>query len=87
MEQKLGYLEYKQVFQDNLDTFLISSALHVQTEENFYEDIIFKSFDVYQRSDINSIKDVVNLFHCFLWSMFKNKPSVEKNDDEILVNN
>lgn len=85
MQDKLGLVEFSQVFLENLDTFVISSNVHYEENKSFYDDVIFKSFDVYQRSDIHSIRDIVNLFHCFLYAMFKNKPSVEKNDDEIIV--
>lgn len=85
MEQQLGYLEYREVFFDHLDTVLISSSVHLQSHEDFYEDIILKSFEIYQKGEISSIKEIVSFFHCFLWAMFKNKPSVEKNDDEIIV--
>lgn len=85
MEQQLGYLEYREVFLDHLDSVLITNSVHMHSEKDFYEDIILKSFDVYQKGNIGSIKEIVSFFHCFLWAMFKNKPSVEKNDDEIIV--
>lgn len=86
MNERLGLIEFTEYFMSNIDSHFISSEIHLAENQNFYEDAVFKVFDVYQRSEVEySISDLVKIFHCFLWSLFKNKPSLEKNDDEILL--
>jgi hypothetical protein len=85
--QKLGLSEFKEVFYDNLDTLITTSQVHVRDYEDFYEEVIFRCFDVYQRENSSyEIRDIVKLFHIFLFAMFKYKPSVDRNEDEILIN-
>lgn len=82
--QKLGITEFREVFFQNIDTIITTSLIHVDENRNFYEEVAFKLFDVYQREDSNySIKELNTFFHIFLYSMFKHKPDVEKNDDDI----
>lgn len=86
MEQKLGLSEFREVFYDNLDTFNITTLIHIEDNEDFYEDIIFKLYDFYQRSTKDlSIRDLVIPFQIFLFSMFTNKPSVYKEDDVVKI--
>ena len=82
--EKLGIIEFRETFFDLLDTITVSSSLHVEQESEFYEEIIFKSFDLYQRENSNySISEIIKFFHIFLYATFKHKPSVEKDDDTI----
>jgi len=84
--QKLGIIEFTEVFYEKLDTLFVTTSVHVEQDKIFYEDAIFKCYDVYQKDSAEyEISDLVKIFHCFLYSMFKNKPSVDKNDDEIIV--
>ena len=84
--EKLGLTEFTEVFYSNLDTLIISSIPHVEDNEDFYEEVVFKCFDLYQRENSNfSVGDSVKFFHIFLYAMFKHTPSVEKNDDEITL--
>jgi len=84
MQRKLGISEFSQVFMENLDTLITVNQIHVDQNENFYNEVIFKCFDLYQRESSDfSVNDTLKFFHIFLYSMFKHKPSVEKNDDEI----
>ncbi len=86
MNQRLGLIEFSEVFRGQLDTFFLTTEVHLEQNELFYSDAIFKIFDVYQRSEVEySVSDLIKVFHCFLYSMFKNKPSLDKNDDEIIV--
>ena len=85
-EQKLGFIEFQEVFKESIDSYNITSLSHIEEFESFYEEVSFKMFDVYQRSEHNlSVRDLVTPFHIFLHAMFKYKPSVEKNDDEIKI--
>ena len=82
--QKLGLDEFTEVFYDSLDTVLTTSLIHVEENQDFYDDIVFKMFDVYQRDSSNFyIKDLVTFFHIFLHSMFKNQPDTNRAEDEI----
>ena len=82
--QKLGLDEFTEVFYDSLDTVLTTSLIHVDENQAFYDDIVFKMFDVYQRDSSNFyIKDLVTFFHIFLHSMFKNQPDTNRAEDEI----
>ncbi len=84
MNQKLGIIEFREEVLYNLDTLITSSEIHLNQNSDFYEEVIFKCYDLYQRENSDfSINDVLKFFHIFLYSMFKHKPSVEKNDDEI----
>ena len=47
--QKLGLNEFTEVFFDSLDTVLTTSLIHVEENQAFYDDIVFKMYDVYQR--------------------------------------
>ena len=54
--------------------------------ENFYEEIIYKGFEVYQKDSVNySVAEIVNFFHIFLYSMFLHKPIVDKPEDKITL--
>lgn len=84
--QKLGIVEFSDVFNSNLDSLLITSESHILRNGNFYEEVIFKLFDIYQRDNSNySINDLIKVFHIFLYSMFKHKPDTEKNEDIIIL--
>lgn len=84
--QKLGFSEFQETYKDLLDTYVTTNLNHITEHSEFYEDIIFKMFDFYQRSEHDlSVRDLVIPFHIFLHSMFKYKPSVEKNDDELKI--
>ena len=81
---KLGFSEYRETFFELLDSLTVTSSVHLSQEFDFYEEVVFKCFDLYQRENSNfSVGDSVKFFHIFLYAMFKHTPSVEKNDDEI----
>lgn len=81
---KLGIIEFRETFFDLLDTLTVSSSIHVEQESEFYEEVIFKSFDLYQRETSDySVSEIIKFFHIFLYAAFKHKPSVEKDDDTI----
>jgi len=82
--RKLGLIEFTEVFYDNLDTLIISSELNVAENKNFYDEVIFKCFDIYQRDGNDySVNDILKFFHVFLYAAFKHKFDVYKDDDEI----
>lgn len=84
--QKLGFSEFEETFKDLLDVYVTTNYSHIEQNIDFYEDIIFKLFDFYQRSEsIYNVRDLITPFHIFLHAMFKYKPSVEKNDDELKI--
>lgn len=84
--EKLGILEFSEVCYDNIDTFITTSLLHIEENKEFYDDVIFKLYDFYQRSDKDlSVRDLIIPFNIFLYSMFKNNPSTEKNEKELKI--
>ena len=84
--QKLGFSEFAETFKDLLDVYVTTNYSHIEQNSDFYEDVIFKLFDFYQRSEnISNVRDLIIPFHIFLHAMFKYKPSVEKNDDELKI--
>jgi hypothetical protein len=81
---KLGLVEFSQTFFENLDTLIATSQLNVENDRPFFEEVCFKLFDLYQREGSDySVLEMLRFVHVFLYSMYKHKPSVEKNDDEI----
>ena len=83
--QKLGIKEYEEVFYDNLST-LITNSSHIESCKDFYDEIVYKSFEVYQKNTSNySVNEILNFFHIFLYAMFNEKPSVEKPEDKITL--
>ena len=86
--QKLGVTEFIEVFYANLDTFNITSSIHIEENDSFYGEIVVKLYDFYQRSPLDlQIRDLVIPFQIFLHSMFTNKPSVVKDDSVIKIIN
>jgi len=86
LRSRLGYSEFNEIFYELLDTYITTSLVHVEANKEFYDDVIFKMFDVYQRDNKEySVKELVLFFHIFLHSMFKNKPSTDRNEDEITL--
>jgi hypothetical protein len=84
MSTKLGLTEFRQVFLENIDSITITSLSHIDSNESFYEDIIFKLFDLYQRESSDySVNEILKFVHIFLFSAFKYKLDVYKDDDEI----
>lgn len=84
--QKLGLSEFRQTFLENIDSITLTTSFHISNNEDFYEEIIFKCFDLYQRETSDfSVFDVLKFVHIFLYATFKHKPSVDKNDDEIIL--
>ena len=84
--QKLGFSEFEETFKDLLDVYVTTNYSHIEQNSDFYEDVIFKLFDFYQRSEnISNVRVLIIPFHIFLHAMFKYKPSVEKNDDELKI--
>lgn len=84
MSTKLGLTEFRQVFLENIDSITITSLAHIDSNESFYEEIIFKLFDLYQRESSDySVNEILKFVHIFLYSAFKHKLDVYKDDDEI----
>jgi len=84
-EQKLGYLQYEELFYDLLSR-LITNEAHITSHKDYYEHFIFKSFEAYNNSKTEiSIRQIVVLFEIALDSMFKFKPSVDLPEDLITI--
>lgn len=85
MQNKLGITEFREVFFENLST-LITNEEHIIQENSFYEEVIYKCFEIYQKENITySINEILNFFHVFLYSMFLHKPNVNKPEDKITL--
>jgi len=85
MERKLGIDEFKEVFFDNLGT-LITNENHILNNYDFYEDIIFKCFELYQKQSYTYlVSDFTKIINIFLKSMFLNKPDTELPEDIITL--
>ena len=83
---KLGYLEFTEIFYQNLDTLITTSITNVENDKEFYDEVVFKCFDLYQRESSHySVSEILKFFHIFLYAKFKHKPSVEKDDNEITL--
>ena len=83
---KLGLTEFRQVFFDNLDSYVVTNFSHIEENTDFYEEVVLKLFDFYQRPENSfNVRDLVTPFHIFLYAMFKHKPSTDKNDEEIVI--
>lgn len=81
---KLGLTEFFDVAYSNLDTLIISSEVHVEQNKDFYDDVLFKCFDIYQRDGSDySVNEILKFFHIFLYAAFKHRLNVYKDDDEI----
>ena len=86
--QKLGVTEFIEVFYANLDTFNITSSIHIEENGGFYDEVVLKLYDFYQRSTLDlQIRDLVIPFQIFLHAMFTNKPNVYKDDSVIKIIN
>lgn len=85
-QQKLGLTEFSETFFENLDDLVITNQSHIVQNEEFYNEICFKCFDIYQRESSDfSVNDILKFVHVFLYATFKHKPSVDKDDDEIIL--
>ncbi len=85
MERKLGLAEFKEVFFDNLGT-LITNENHITNNYDFYEDIIFKCFEMYQKqSSVYIVTDFTKILNIFLKSLFLNQPDTELPEDVITI--
>lgn len=83
---KLGLLEFSDVFYSNLDTLITTSTVNVEADKNFYDEVVFKCFDLYQRESSNyTVSEILKFFHIFLYAKFKHKPSVDKDDETITL--
>ena len=85
MNSKLGIREFEQVFFDNLST-LITNQPHIENHKGFYDEIVYKAFEVYQKETSDyTVNEILTFFHIFLYAMFNEKPSVIKPDDKITL--
>lgn len=84
---KLGYSEFREVFFNNIDT-LITNQAHIEQNIDFYEEVIFKTFEVYQKNGLDyTVGDILRFFHIFLYATFKYNPdNVLPEDDTIKLN-
>ncbi len=84
-DQKLGFLQYEELFYDLLSR-LVTNEAHITAHKNYYEHFIFKSFEAYNNSKTEiSIRQIVVLFEIALDSMFRYKPSVDLPEDVITI--
>lgn len=83
---KLGIVEFKEVFFDNLSR-LITNQEHIDSNLDFYESFIFKAYEKYANSKTEnySINMIINIFEIALDAMFKDTPSVILPDDKITI--
>ena len=44
--QKLGFSEFEETFKDLLDVYVTTNYSHIEQNSDFYEDVIFKLFDI-----------------------------------------
>ncbi len=87
MDNKLGLSEFREVFYDNMGT-LITNEAHILQNEMFYEDIIFKCFELYQKnSSVYLISDFTKITNIILKSLFFNQPTTILPEDEIVLKN
>jgi len=82
MEELLGYEEFRIEVYDRLSR-VITNQNHIDENQDFYEEIIFKMFEKYKNGTVNrvSITQCVLLFDIFLHSMFENKPKTFLPED------
>lgn len=83
-EQKLGYVEFCTFFAENL-SHLITNEAHITENESFYEEVIFKLFELYLKMDNCSINSLIRIFEVFLYSMFKHTPGTILPEDKITI--
>lgn len=84
-DNKLGLTEYTAFFFENLST-LVTNQAHIDENKNFYDEVVFKTFEIYQKNSSDyTITEILNFIHVFLYAMFNEKPSVEKPEDKITL--
>ena len=84
-DNKLGLTEYTAFFLENLST-LVTNQAHIDENKNFYDEVVFKTFEIYQKNSSDyTITEILNFIHVFLYAMFNEKPSVEKPEDKITL--
>lgn len=85
-EQKLGISEYSEIFYDRLST-LVGNCEYVEQNKDFYEQVIWKTFERYNNSKTESysINQIVTIFEIVLDSMLKFKPANELPEDLIKI--
>lgn len=84
-DNKLGLTEYTAFFFENLST-LVTNQAHIDENKNFYDEVVFKTFEIYQKNSSDyTITEILNFIHIFLYAMFNEKPSVEKPEDKITL--
>jgi hypothetical protein len=81
---RLGYLEFQEVFYDRLSR-LITNSSHIENFEPFYEHYCFKSFEKYNNSKTEdyTINQIISLFEVMLDSLFKYQPDNFLSADSI----
>ena len=50
-DNKLGLTEYTAFFFENLST-LVTNQAHIDENKNFYDEVVFKTFEIYQKNSI-----------------------------------
>lgn len=85
-QQKLGYLEFQEVFYDNLST-LVTNSSHIENNYAFYEQVVWKCFEKYNNSKTEhySINQLIVIFEIVLDAMFKFEPSTTLPEDLINI--
>ena len=85
-EQKLGYLEYEEVFYDLLSRIVVNQRF-IDENKSFFDHIIFKTYERYEisKTESYSVRQIVVLFELFLDAMLQNKPAVDLPEDMITV--
>lgn len=81
---KLGYTEFSDHFYDQL-SHLITNQAHIDQCQDFYEEIIFKLYELYlhSKSESFSVNQCVRVFEVVLFSMFKYNPTTQLPEDLI----
>ena len=80
-ENKLGEIEYEEVFLDNLSKIIVNRN-YIESNCEFWDNVIFKFWEEYYFSKREvSIISQVRLFEIMMDSVFKYKPSLELPED------
>ena len=85
-EQKLGYLQYEELFYDLLSRIVVNQKF-IDENKSFFEHIIFKTYERYEisKTESYSVRQIVVLFELFLDAMLQNKPAVDLPEDIITI--
>ena len=85
-EQKLGYVEFQELFFDRLSR-LITNSTHIENFRDFYEHYCFKAYEQYNNSKTEeyTINQIITLFEVALDALFKYQPDNFLSEDSINI--